>query len=108
MAATPPAGHGLDLDDQPHLPGPPREVAHPAVCRGTGRRLGTNAAWLQPVTVFNPIRHFGVITRGAMIKGSTLEDLWPNFLALGAPLRLRVENELGFKMVKRRIRWKWA
>jgi DMSO/TMAO reductase YedYZ molybdopterin-dependent catalytic subunit len=43
-----------------------------------------------------------------MIKGSTLDDLWPNFLALGAPLRLRVENELGFKMVKRRIRWKWA
>jgi ABC-2 type transport system permease protein len=38
--------------------------------------------WLQPVTVFNPIRHFGVITRGAMIKGSTLDDLWPNFLAL--------------------------
>ncbi|MGA3210753.1 MAG: ABC transporter permease [Terriglobales bacterium] len=38
--------------------------------------------WLQPVTVLNPIRHFGIITRGAMVKGSTLAELWPNFLAL--------------------------
>jgi ABC-2 type transport system permease protein len=38
--------------------------------------------WLQPLTVLNPIRHFGLITRGAMIKGSTFSELWPNFLAL--------------------------
>lgn len=38
--------------------------------------------WLQPITVLNPIRHFGVITRGAMVKGSTLGELWPSFLAL--------------------------
>jgi len=38
--------------------------------------------WLQPFTVVNPIRHFGVITRGVMVKGSGLVDLWPNFLAL--------------------------
>ena len=24
--------------------------------------------WLQPVTVLNPIRHFGIITRGALMK----------------------------------------
>jgi ABC-2 type transport system permease protein len=38
--------------------------------------------WLQPVTLLNPIRHFGMITRGAMVKGSTLNDLWPSLLAL--------------------------
>jgi ABC-2 type transport system permease protein len=38
--------------------------------------------WLQPFTIVNPIRHFGVITRGVMVKGSGLLELWPNFLAL--------------------------
>ena len=38
--------------------------------------------WLQPVTLLNPIRHFGIITRGVLIKGSGLDTLWPNFLAL--------------------------
>ncbi len=38
--------------------------------------------WMQPLTVFNPIRHFGVITRGALLKGSGLAELWPNLLAL--------------------------
>lgn len=40
--------------------------------------------WLQPVTLLNPIRHFGLIARGALIKSSGLETLWPNFLALTA------------------------
>lgn len=40
--------------------------------------------WLQPVAQFNPIQHFGVISRGAMIKGSGFATLWPNFLALSA------------------------
>lgn len=38
--------------------------------------------WLQPLTVLNPIAHFGIITRGALIKGSGFGALWPNFLAL--------------------------
>lgn len=38
--------------------------------------------WLQPLTVLNPIFHFGRITRGAMIKGSGIDALWPNLLAL--------------------------
>ncbi len=38
--------------------------------------------WLQPATVINPIRHFGLITRGVMMKGSTFAELWPHFLAL--------------------------
>jgi ABC-2 type transport system permease protein len=40
--------------------------------------------WLRPWTVFNPVYHFGVISRASMIKGSGLADLWPNVLALAA------------------------
>jgi ABC-2 type transport system permease protein len=40
--------------------------------------------WLQPVAQFNPIQHFGQISRGAMLKGSGVGTLWPNFLALAA------------------------
>lgn len=38
--------------------------------------------WLRPITLLNPIRHFGVIARAALLKGSGIESLWPNFLAL--------------------------
>jgi drug efflux transport system permease protein len=38
--------------------------------------------WLQPLTVLNPIHHFATIARGSMLKGSGLETLWPNVLAL--------------------------
>jgi len=40
--------------------------------------------WLQPVAQFNPIQHFGQISRGAMIRGSGMATLWPNFLVLAA------------------------
>jgi len=39
-------------------------------------------AWMRPWTAINPIYHFGVISRGTLIRGSGLEDLWPNLLAL--------------------------
>ncbi|MEZ5428907.1 MAG: ABC transporter permease [Pyrinomonadaceae bacterium] len=38
--------------------------------------------WLQPFTLLNPVRHFAVISRGILLKGSGLEVLYPNFLAL--------------------------
>jgi ABC-2 type transport system permease protein len=38
--------------------------------------------WLQPFTVVNPLRHFGIIIRAVLLKGSGLDTLWPNFLAL--------------------------
>jgi drug efflux transport system permease protein len=38
--------------------------------------------WLQPLTIINPIHHFSVIARGSMLKGSGVDTLWPNFLAL--------------------------
>jgi ABC-2 type transport system permease protein len=39
-------------------------------------------AWMQPLTLLNPIRHFSVITRGVLLKGSGIDVLWPNFLVL--------------------------
>ncbi|HJP92137.1 MAG TPA: ABC transporter permease [Pyrinomonadaceae bacterium] len=39
-------------------------------------------AWLQPLTVINPIHHFATIARGSMLKGSGIDALWPNFMAL--------------------------
>lgn len=39
-------------------------------------------AWLQPLTLLNPIHHFATIVRGSMLKGSGFATLWPNVLAL--------------------------
>jgi ABC-2 type transport system permease protein len=38
----------------------------------------------QRLTIFNPVYHFVVIARAALLKGSGLEALWPHFLALTA------------------------
>ena len=38
--------------------------------------------WLQPATVLNPIYHFGVISRSALLKGAGMQILWPHFVAL--------------------------
>ena len=39
-------------------------------------------AWLQPLTLVNPIHHFAAIVRGSLLKGSGLPTLWPNVVAL--------------------------
>jgi ABC-2 type transport system permease protein len=39
-------------------------------------------AWLQPLTLLNPIHHFATIVRGSMLKASGFATLWPNVLAL--------------------------
>jgi ABC-2 type transport system permease protein len=38
--------------------------------------------WMQPLTLLNPISHFAKIARSGLIKGSGIDVLWPNFLAL--------------------------
>lgn len=38
--------------------------------------------WMQPITLINPIRHFGIITRSCLLKGSGMDTLWPNYLVL--------------------------
>ena len=37
---------------------------------------------MRPLTNVNPIYHFGVISRGVLIRGSGLDELWPNLFAL--------------------------
>jgi ABC-2 type transport system permease protein len=39
--------------------------------------------WLQPLVWINPIRHFSVIARSNMIKGTGFTALWADFLILG-------------------------
>src|SRR5262249_28943028 len=41
-------------------------------------------AWMRPWTAINPIYHFNVISRGTLIRGTGLFDLWPHLLALAA------------------------
>lgn len=53
-----------------------------AVLSGALTPVEAMPAWLQPITWLNPIRHFGIITRASLLKGSELDVLWPNFLAL--------------------------
>ena len=38
--------------------------------------------WLQPITWANPLRHFGLISRGVLVKQSGFTELWWNFLVL--------------------------
>ncbi len=38
--------------------------------------------WLQPLTLLDPMRYYGDIARGALIKGSGLATLWPDLAAL--------------------------
>jgi ABC-2 type transport system permease protein len=38
--------------------------------------------WLRPVAALNPVYHFGVISRGVLLKGIDAAVLYPNLLAL--------------------------
>jgi ABC-2 type transport system permease protein len=38
--------------------------------------------WMQPLTILNPIRHFGIVARSVLLKGSGIEAVWPNLLVL--------------------------
>ena len=53
-----------------------------AVLSGSLTPIEAMPHWMQPLTVVNPIRHFGTIARGVLVKGSGIESLWPNLLAL--------------------------
>jgi ABC-2 type transport system permease protein len=37
---------------------------------------------LQPLTLFNPVRHFIEITRAVMLEGADLSDILPQLVAL--------------------------
>jgi len=40
--------------------------------------------WMRPWTAFNPIYHFGFVTRACLLKGAGVADVWPHLLALMA------------------------
>lgn len=38
--------------------------------------------WMQPLTYLNPVRHFGSLARGVMLKGVGIDVVYPNLLTL--------------------------
>jgi ABC-2 type transport system permease protein len=58
--------------------------------------------WLQPITYFNPVRHFAIIARGVLIKGAGLSELYPSLLVLLAitSLLLAVAIGQGLRLVE--------
>ncbi|HXI22610.1 MAG TPA: ABC transporter permease [Pyrinomonadaceae bacterium] len=40
--------------------------------------------WLQPITAINPVKHFAIISRSILLKGSGVDVLYPQLLALAA------------------------
>ncbi|HSP64343.1 MAG TPA: ABC transporter permease [Pyrinomonadaceae bacterium] len=55
-----------------------------AILSGATTPIEAMPAWLQPVTAINPVKHFAIIARGIMLKGSGVEVLYPHLLALAA------------------------
>jgi len=55
-----------------------------AILSGATTPIEAMPVWLQPVTALNPIKHFAIITRGIMLKGSGAHVLYPQLLALAA------------------------
>jgi ABC-2 type transport system permease protein len=55
-----------------------------AVLSGALTPVEAMPQWLQPVTLVNPVRHFAVISRGVLIKGAGLTEIYPNLAALTA------------------------
>ncbi len=55
-----------------------------AMLSGAMTPIEAMPAWLQPITYINPVRHFGTVARGVMLKGVGLDVLYPEMLALSA------------------------
>jgi len=55
-----------------------------ALLSGATTPIEAMPAWLQPVTAINPVKHFAIISRGILLKGSGVEVLFPELLALAA------------------------
>jgi ABC-2 type transport system permease protein len=53
-----------------------------AILSGATTPIEAMPAWLQPITEINPVKHFAIIARGIMLKGSTLDVLYRELLAL--------------------------
>lgn len=55
-----------------------------ALLSGATTPIEAMPSWLQPLTVINPVKHFAVISRGILLKGTGVEVLYPELLALAA------------------------
>ncbi len=55
-----------------------------AMLAGATTPIEAMPKWLQPFTLLNPVRHFAAISRGVMLKGVGVRELYPNLLALFA------------------------
>lgn len=55
-----------------------------ALLSGATTPIEAMPAWLQPVTEINPVKHFGIISRSILLKGSGVDVLYPQLLALAA------------------------
>ena len=55
-----------------------------AILSGATTPIEAMPAWLQPITAINPVKHFAIISRGILLKGSGVNVLYPELLALAA------------------------
>lgn len=55
-----------------------------ALLSGATTPIEAMPAWLQPLTALNPVKHFAIISRGILLKGSGVDVLYPQLLALTA------------------------
>ena len=55
-----------------------------AILSGATTPVEAMPAWLQPVTALNPVKHFAIISRGIMLKGSGIDVLYGEILSLAA------------------------
>jgi ABC-2 type transport system permease protein len=53
-----------------------------AILSGATTPIEAMPVWLQPVTAINPVKHFAIIARGIMLKGSGADVLYRELLAL--------------------------
>jgi ABC-2 type transport system permease protein len=53
-----------------------------AILSGATTPIEAMPSWLQPVTVINPVKHFAIIARSIMLKGSGIDVLYREVLAL--------------------------
>ena len=55
-----------------------------ALLSGATTPIEAMPTWLQPITEINPVKHFAIISRSILLKGSGVDVLYPQLLALAA------------------------
>jgi ABC-2 type transport system permease protein len=55
-----------------------------AILSGATTPIEAMPSWLQPVTDLNPVKHFAIISRSILLKGSGIDVLYRELLALAA------------------------